>query len=196
MNRTQTSDDEPYEQVECQQWKGRNVSNELPASSMVLLAARAQRRASGEFSYSPLEMTPRGGLHVSLDYPRVGPSLFTLTAGKSLRAVLNGAITTAQPSYVVNYSETTDGSLKEESTEGALNSTTEVILVPTPSANFKRMIQQVVVCNIDSKPVYLSLYIYTAAANYYLLNTFVIDTYVSLVWSPNHLTLAPGSIIP
>jgi hypothetical protein len=171
------------------------MSNELPASSMVLLAARPQRREKGEYQYAPLEMTPGGGLKVASMYPRVGPSLHTLASGKSLRAVLGGAITTAQPTWSVNYSEVTDSSLVEDSVEGALNSTTEVVLLPSPSTNFKRMVQQIVICNGDTKPVYLDLYLYESTAKY-LLRSWALDSYVTMIWTPYHFTITPGSIIP
>lgn len=69
---------------------------------------------------------------------------------KSITVAMATTATTTNPSYVTTYSDDTGSAFTEGSSDGALNGSTQVTLVASPSASTRRLIKTIYIANIDT----------------------------------------------
>ena len=76
---------------------------------------------------------------------------------ESIEAVLDGAVAANQPEFVTAYADSTAAALDELSSNGVLNSTTDVELVAAPAASTKRVVKEISIYNKDTASVTLTV---------------------------------------
>lgn len=76
---------------------------------------------------------------------------------ESIEAVLDGAVAANQPEFVAAYADSTAAALDELSSNGVLNSTTDVELVAAPAASTKRVVKEISIYNKDTASVTLTV---------------------------------------
>ena len=69
---------------------------------------------------------------------------------KSITVAMATTATTTNPSYVTAYSDDTGSAFTEGSSDGALNGSTQVTLVASPSASTRRLIKTIYIQNGDT----------------------------------------------
>ena len=69
---------------------------------------------------------------------------------KSITVAMATTATTTNPSYVTTYSDDTGSAFTEGSSDGALNGSTQVTLVASPSASTRRLIKTIYIQNGDT----------------------------------------------
>ena len=69
---------------------------------------------------------------------------------KSITVAMATTATTTNPSYVTAYSDDTGSAFTEGSSDGALNGSTQVTLVASPTSSTRRLIKTIYIANIDT----------------------------------------------
>jgi hypothetical protein len=87
------------------------------------------------------------------------------STSKSIRAVMSGAAATTNPDFICSYSDNDGTTFTEGSSDGALNGTTAVTLVASPSGTNRRLIKSIYIENKDTAAVTLTItYLNTATS--------------------------------
>lgn len=82
------------------------------------------------------------------------------TISKTIRAVLAGAPSANQPTYIAYYTDAEeDGTLTEGSSDGELTGVTAKTLVAAPGADVQRTVHEIVIYNADTASVTLTVYL-------------------------------------
>lgn len=76
---------------------------------------------------------------------------------KSLQAVMSGAAATTNPSFTAAWGDDTGSAFTEGSTDGAFNGATPVTLVAAPASSTRRTVKSLVITNIDTAPVTITI---------------------------------------
>ena len=71
----------------------------------------------------------------------------------SLQAALTGSAATTNPTFVTNYADNSGSGITEGATDGALNGSTDVTIVPAPSGTNRRVIKNITIYNGDTAAV-------------------------------------------
>jgi hypothetical protein len=79
------------------------------------------------------------------------------TTGKSLQAVLSGAVATNEPTFICSYVDITPSTFLPGTTDGVLNGTTPVTIAGAPAASTQRQLKYLSIFNADTSPVVVSL---------------------------------------
>ena len=79
------------------------------------------------------------------------------TITKSIKAKLAKTVTTAQPSVVSTWADSSDGIFVEGSTETTLSNTSKITIIPAPYSNYRRIIKSITILNNDTVPVDITI---------------------------------------
>lgn len=71
----------------------------------------------------------------------------------SLQVAMSGAAATTNPTFVSSYADNAGSGITEGATDGALNGSTDVTVVPAPSGSNRRVIKDLTIYNGDSAAV-------------------------------------------
>lgn len=78
---------------------------------------------------------------------------------KSITAVLSGAVATTEPDFTSHYGDATNTpTFVEGSNDGTFNGTTPVTLVAAPAASTRRIVNQIIITNVDTAAVTIEIF--------------------------------------
>lgn len=83
--------------------------------------------------------------------------MLIIDSTKTITAVLSGAPATTNPDFFASYGDDTSAVLSENSNQGAMNGTTPVTIVTSPTIGTKRIIKDIYFYNKDTAPVVIEL---------------------------------------
>jgi hypothetical protein len=75
------------------------------------------------------------------------------TINKTITAVMSAVPATSQPNYVVAYADNNGTTFVEGATDGTLNGTSTVTIIPAPAASTRRIIKSIYIQNTDTAQV-------------------------------------------
>lgn len=77
---------------------------------------------------------------------------------KTIVAVMSGAATTTNPSFVASYADNNGTTFAEGANSGSLSGTTPVTLVSAPASGYRRVIKKLYIENADTAAVTVTIY--------------------------------------
>jgi len=73
----------------------------------------------------------------------------------SIQVAMSGAAATTNPTFVATYADNAGSGITEGATDGALNGTTDVSVVPAPASTYRRVVKDITIYNGDTAAVTL-----------------------------------------
>lgn len=112
---------------------------------------------------------------------------------KSLEAFLGLAITTSQPTYSIEYADITDTTFTPGNTSGALNSTTDVTILPAPPGLVQRQVKCITIYNADTVTATVSVQLDVGGTER-LLVKYSLPSLRTLMWTPDQGWFVPFTV--